>query len=115
MSAHPIRLIRIAIHLLLRRQERRQGLGLHWTVEHRTAERNIADAHVAKQLWRGAIAQMRAVNTATAWPVRRRREMRTEAESRLDRYFAQVEQMIRGSAQRDTSGDSNGSARITSR
>jgi hypothetical protein len=37
---------------------------------------------------------MRAINSASAWPVRRRQEMRNEAEARLDKYFAQVERMI---------------------
>lgn len=53
-------------------------------------------AETADVLWRGAMVQMKAVNTATAWPIRARRKMRSEAEARLNRYFAQVERTIAG-------------------
>jgi len=53
-------------------------------------------AEVADVLWRGAMVQMKAVNTATAWPIRARRKMRSEAGARLNRYFAQVERTIAG-------------------
>ena len=72
-----------------RRAAQKTALGSHSAVEQTGSE-----GDVAKALWRGATVQMKAVNTATAWPIRRRREMRAEAEARLDRYFAQVERMI---------------------
>lgn len=53
-----------------------------------------SEGEVAKALWRGAFVQMKAVNTASAWPMRRRREMRSVAEARLNDYFAHLERMI---------------------
>jgi hypothetical protein len=58
-------------------------------------------AEVAKILWRAAMVQMKAVNTATAWPLQGRRKMRSEAEARLNRYFAQVERVIAGTPSAD--------------
>lgn len=69
-----------------------------------------SEVEMTKALWRGAMVQMIAVNTATAWPIQRRREMRADAEARLDRYFARVERMI----ERDPSLERS-STRIASR
>ena len=92
LSVHPIRLATVAIATLLRR--RRQQQGLQATLHSVTTGRSSTPCEAANRLWRGAMAQMRALNTATAWPAQRRRMMRAEAERRLNRYFTQVERMI---------------------
>lgn len=82
---HPIRFLRLAMNALLCRRR---------LAPKATLEQKDSEGEVAKALWRGAVVQMKAVNTASAWPMWRRREMRAEAEARLDKYFAQLERMI---------------------
>jgi hypothetical protein len=91
VSVHPI--LRLAIGILFRRRRAAHKLTLD-LCSAIGATASDGDISKANALWRGAIVQMRAINTASAWPLSRRREMRAEAEARLDKYFAQVERII---------------------
>lgn len=95
-SHHPIQYV-VRLILGLSPQASGQASARSLNLEAAIGESTKAEkAEVADVLWRGAMVQMKAVNTATAWPIRARRKMRSEAEARLNRYFAQVERTIAG-------------------
>src|ERR1051325_9787256 len=81
---HPLLYVaRLAMGVLPRgrRPEHAPKLNLHSPIGQKPPEAEKAE--VAEVLWRAAMVQMKAVNTATAWPVQGHRKMRREAEERL--------------------------------
>jgi len=56
--------------------------------------RNTKEREATQQLWRGAMVQMKALNTATAWASQLRQETRAMAEVHLNQYFAEVERIM---------------------
>lgn len=99
---HPIQYVaRLVLSLSAQagRSAYARKLNLQTAIRQKSTEAEKAE--VAEVLWRAAMVQMKAVNTATAWPIRARRKMRSEAEARLSRYFAQVERTIVGTVRND--------------
>jgi hypothetical protein len=91
VSSYSIRFIKAVIEMLPRGRSRRYGGKL---LLRSVIGRNTKEREATQQLWRGAMVQMKALNTATAWPSQLPQETRAMAKVRIKQYFAEVGRII---------------------